>query len=181
MSESVRAEVRREGGKAVLHPRSGGLWAITLTRRVAGVDRGRLWDWITQPELLGEWSPFVPDRPLTHVGRAHAREVDGARVVASDVLQLHAGETLRHRWGPDDLTWRIEDDHGQFRLTLEDQVRDRAEAAAMAASWDICLAVLACRLRGEDVPRVLGEDAVAYGWQLLHDVYTESWEQPDND
>lgn len=180
MEESIRAELRRQGGQAVLHPRSGSKWAVTLRWNVSGADRATLWEWITQPRRLARWSPVVPDRPLIRVGPAFAREGDGAPVLDAGVLQVHEYNTLRHRWGGDDLTLQIEDSNGSW-LTIEDQVTDRAEAADMACTWDISMAVLVCLLRGEEVPRVVGAAARGRDWDALHSVYTTAWEQPDND
>ena len=43
-----------------------------------------------------------------------------------------------------------------------------------AAGWHVCLDVLEPVLGGEDVPRRVGQDALAGGWEALRDKYADA-------
>ena len=180
MQDPILTELHLAGGAAKLQQRPASLWAVHLKRTFAATP-AELWPWITQPDRLVLWSPVVPDRPLDTPGTAHAREDDGAPVVACDVVQVQEHRLLRHRWGRDTLSWGLTAADGGTELSLEVEVDTVNGGAAVGAGWDVCLATLACLLRGDDVRRVVGDDAMSYGWEQLRDVYLASWEQPPTD
>lgn len=139
-------------------------WTLPVTPVLA-------WELITDPAQLARWSPIVPDRPLTSTGPANAREHEGEDPVDAEVLTADRPHDLVHRWGSDLVTWRLEEADGATRLTLETTVGDREMAAMTAAGWHVCLATLSALTGGADVPRVVGEEAMAYGFESLRDRY----------
>jgi uncharacterized protein YndB with AHSA1/START domain len=133
---------------------------------------------LTEPGRLARWSPFVPDREVTTVGPATARENPGDPPVDAEVLFVDPHRELVHRWGDDRLRWRLEPTPEGSRLTLEHTFGPPAEAgpdeAAMyAAGWHVCFAVLVPVLDGEPVARVVGAAAESYGWTAWRDRYRD--------
>ena len=126
-----------------------GRWTLTLQRRLRH-DPARVWRMLTVPEELARWSSFVPDRTLDTVGPATARENPDDEPVAADVLVLDPPRELVHRWGDDLL---------------------RPWAGSFAAGWHIVLATLAALEGSDEAPRVVGQDAMEYGWERLRDEY----------
>lgn len=143
---------------------------LTMTRDL-DADQGWTWEMLTEPGRLVTWSPVVPDRPLTAVGPATSTEATGQPEVACDVLEIDAPHALVHRWGNHQLRWGLVDVGGRTQLGLQETHVDTADAARNAAGWHLCLAVLEGLARGLDVPRVVGQDAMAYGWEDLRDRY----------
>lgn len=148
----------------------------------------RLWDYLTQPELLALWSPIVPDRPLTEVGPAQARETPDSPATEARVIELEPGTVLRHAWGEGEVLWEltesevhVEDDvlEGATRsthLALTQTFTQQDLVPMTAAGWHVCFAVLTLVLDGEDVERVIGDNALAVGWEGLRDAYAKNFD-----
>lgn len=134
-----------------------------------GGSADQLWRAVTDPEVLQRWSPIVPERPLTSVGPALSRETPEADPVAADVLAIADGRALTHRWGDDIIEWAIEDG----RVVVQMRLVQPELAAMSAAGWQVCLGVLDALLDGEDQARILGMDAMAYGWAELNEAHAE--------
>lgn len=136
-----------------------------------------LFRYLTDPALLAQWSPIVPNRPLTSVGPASSREHPGDPEVAADVVSVITGQEVRHRWNPDVLRWRIIDGGSVVadgcRLKLEMQLERPEFASLYAAGWHVCLGVLDALLAGEKQERIVGNDAMAHGWRELRARYCE--------
>ena len=147
-----------------------GRWTLTLQRRLRH-DPARVWRMLTVPEELARWSSFVPDRTLDTVGPATARENPDDEPVAADVLVLDPPRELVHRWGDDLLRWTLAADDGGTLLTLRHTFDDRPWAGSFAAGWHIVLATLAALEGSDEAPRVVGQDAMEYGWERLRDEY----------
>ena len=152
-----------------------GRWVLRMTRELPH-DVERVWTKLTEPEELRKWSPVVPDRPLTSVGPAKAREDPDQEAVDAEVLVNDRPRELAHRWGPHVLRWTLEPTASGCLLTLEQTVDRPAESALFAAGWHLCLAVLVGLLDGHDVERVVGSRAYDYGWGSLEAQYRESLE-----
>ena len=56
---------------------SHGTTLLTMSLRLE-TQPSRLWEFLTEPELLATWSPVVPDRVLAVVGPAWSRETPEA-------------------------------------------------------------------------------------------------------
>ena len=149
-----------------------GAWVLTLVRDFAHPVE-RVWPWLTDPDRLRRWSPVVPDRPFDSIGDRQVRENPGDDPVTGDVIAVDPPHELVHRWGDDFLRWRLTATDTGCRLTLEQTMRDRGPAAMNAAGWHLCLGVLDDVLNGVDTARVVGQDAVAHGWEGLRDRYAD--------
>lgn len=139
-----------------------------------GADQQTVWSYVTEPELLAAWSPKVPDRPLTSVGPAEARENPEDAPFSVEVLAVDPGKQVTHRWGDDLITWTITGDRIDFAIVL----RELNAAAMYAAGWQVCFGVLAALLQGEQQPRIVGEDAFRVGWQELKERYDVEFARP---
>jgi len=179
-------------------PSAGSTWLVTLTRALPA-SPDDVWSWLVQPKRLAAWSPIVPDEPFTHVGERRSKEKpsDEEEIIA-DVLGVEENHLVKHRWGDSTLTWKVvglsaRETGGTpvTQLTLEQEAPSRDDALDAAAGWDVALAVLATMIRlgadpvhphrntegtprsqrdeGEKLRRIVGEDALAYGWQDLRD------------
>lgn len=47
------------------------------------------------------------------------------------------------------------------------------DAAMYAAGWQVCFGVLDAILAGEDAERIVGQDAMAHGWEELRAQWAE--------
>ncbi len=147
----------------------------------------RVWDYITEPELLARWSPIVPDRPLTVVGPAHSQESPEAPAAEARVIEVESGTVLRHAWGMGEVLWELtESEVGaagggveSSHLALTQTFAQQDLVPMTAAGWHVCFAVLSLVLDGQDVERVVGEDAMAVGWDALRDAYVRNFASAD--
>ncbi|MFC4223784.1 SRPBCC domain-containing protein [Lysinibacter cavernae] len=135
-----------------------------------------LWPWITEPKLLRRWSPVVPDRPFVSLSPVTSRESPAADPVDATVVDLEPPHRLSHRWGGDLLTWTIapdpENEQASSVLSLRQTLGDAEFSAMMLAGWHVCLATLSAHLEGKPVHRVVGDDALAHGWDGLRERYS---------
>jgi uncharacterized protein YndB with AHSA1/START domain len=145
-------------------------WVLTMSRRF-GSPPERVWRMLTEPDELARWSPVVPDRPLDTLGPARSRETPETPEVDVEVLVCDPPRELVHRWGTHLLRWTLTSDGDGTRLTLADTLDEHADGSRNGAGWHMCLAVLGARLDGEDVPRIVGPDALAHGYEDLQRRY----------
>jgi uncharacterized protein YndB with AHSA1/START domain len=167
--DRVRAEIAAQPAEATL-TQVAGRWVLTMTRTLRH-PRERVWPYLTEPRLLGRWSPVVPDRALTSVGPATSRETPEQSPVDAEVLVSDPPRELVHRWGGHLLRWTLTPTASGSRLTLEHTFDKPAERASYGAGWHVCLAVLTAVLDGYDVERVVGKQALDYGWSALNERY----------
>lgn len=157
---------------ASLTPARFHLGALTLTRRVTAA-QDVVWQHLTQPDLLAQWSPVVPDRPLDTAGPATSRENPGDEPVDATVHEARGPWFLEHSWGPERLTWQLAPSGDGTQVNLVHELSDPDQLASMAAGWHLCLTVLASRLDGRDTTRCVGGDALAHGWEMLRERYAQ--------
>jgi uncharacterized protein YndB with AHSA1/START domain len=169
MTDLVMHEIETQPVAATL-AKADGRWVLTMVRDLPHPVE-RVWPKLTEPAQLATWSPVVPDRPLTTVGPATARERPDQDPVDAEVLLSDPPRELVHRWGAHQLRWRLTPTPTGTRLTLEHTFDIETEASMFGAGWHICLAVLAVRLAGHDVDRVTGERASEFGWDSLNERY----------
>lgn len=139
-----------------------------------GADPQTAWGYVTDPELLVQWSPIVPDRKLDAVGPAESRETPEDAPVKVDVVAVDPGKEVTHWWGDDLITWTITGD----RIDGSMQLQHLESAPMYAAGWHVCFGVLLTLLKGEEQQRIVGEDAFKYGWQELKERYDEELAAP---
>jgi len=138
----------------------------------------QVWPWLVEPERLRLWSPSIPNRILDSAGPATAFESPDGETVDGEVISVDPPRELVQRWATSLLRWTLapasEDDVDDTVLVLEHKLEPSAadQASMMAAGWHLCLAVLRQHLAGNPVDRVVGEDALLYGWAELHERYT---------
>ncbi|HEY2794908.1 MAG TPA: SRPBCC family protein [Micromonosporaceae bacterium] len=159
--------------------RVDGRWVLTMQRDLAYPPE-RVWRMLTDPDRLALWSPIVPDRPLTSPGPAVARENPGMPSVDAEVLVADPPRELVHRWDTHLLRWRLEPTATGTRLTLADTLDEFADGSRNGAGWHICLAALAVNLDDDGTGRVVGMDAMAYGWEKLNDAYAAAFVGADS-
>jgi uncharacterized protein YndB with AHSA1/START domain len=134
-----------------------------------------VWTALTDPEALAQWAPFTVDRDLGRVGPATLRMIDGEdhQELPGVVSRAEPPALLEYTWGDDQLSRRLDAVDGGTRLTLRHTVADPDLVPKVAAGWHLCLVVAEHLLDGAPIGPIVGEDAMRYGWQDLHDAYAE--------
>lgn len=178
MNSDIRERIKGLKLTAAMDGPRGPEWLVMRWTPSAPTTPSSLFRYLTQPDLLKLWSPVVPDRPLTLVGPATSREAPGAAPVPADVTSVITDQEVTHRWGQDLIRWRIiaggTVEADGCRLKIEQEL-ERPEFASMyAAGWQVCLGVLDALLTGQDQERIVGEDALDYGWRELRRAYWAS-------
>ena len=161
------ARVQKEGEK----------WTLILVRQLRHSPE-KVWEAITDPVHLREWSPFDADGNLGTVGAKVKLTTVGAptaQVSETVVTRADAPEVLEYKWGGFDMRWELEACEGGTRLTLWTNIGHRFIAMG-AAGWHICLDVLDRLLAGQPIGRLVGPDAVKFGgWQRLQEEYAKQF------
>jgi uncharacterized protein YndB with AHSA1/START domain len=150
----------------------GERWTLVFVRDFRHA-RATVWAALTDPAQLDAWSPFRPDRNLATTGPATLTMVDGDTEVplAAAVLRAEPPGLLEYSWDADLLRWELAEIEGGTRLTLRHTVQAEGWIPKVAAGWHLCLDVAERLLDGDPVPVIRGQEAMAYGWQELHDAY----------
>jgi len=135
-----------------------------------------VWAALTDPERLRQWAPFTTDRDLGQVGAVTITMIDGETtdVSAARVTRCEPPSLLEYTWGDDVLRWELEAAGPGTRLTLHHTLENRSDLPRVAAGWHICLVVAERLLDGHPIGPIVGNDAMNYGWQALHDRYAET-------
>ncbi|HEX2664322.1 MAG TPA: SRPBCC family protein [Candidatus Acidoferrum sp.] len=166
------AQVRKEGEK----------WTLILTRELRHSPE-KVWQALTDPEHLREWAPFDADGNLGAVGARVKLTTVGApapRVTETIVKRADAPKALEYTWGDFDMRWELQPLAGGTRLTLWTNIGRRFISMG-AAGWHICFDVLDRLLAGQPIGRVVGPEAMKFGWQRLNAEYAKQFgvETPD--
>lgn len=174
----ISARIEKLRLTAAMDGPRGPEWLVLRWTPSTTTSKSTLFRYLTEPDLLALWSPIVPDRPLTAVGTAVARESPDAPTSTAYVVSVVPGQEVTHRWGRDTLRWRLIDggviESDGCRLKLEQELERPEYASKYAAGWHVCLAVLDALLAGEKQERIVGADALDHGWRELRRTY---WEQ----
>jgi uncharacterized protein YndB with AHSA1/START domain len=149
-----------------------GTWTVTFVRELAHPPE-RVWGALVRADELPKWAPFESDRDLDATGPATLTMVDGdlREAMASEVRAVDPPTRLEYTWGTDVLSWDLSPTDGGTRLTLRHTVQGKDWMPKVAAGWHLCLVVADHVLAGEVVTPIVGNDAMRYGWQDLHDAY----------
>ena len=152
---------------------NGGRSTLVFVRQLRHAP-AKVWAALTDPEQLPQWAPFGPNRDLGHVGDATLTMTDGqgAEFVAH-VTRAEPPTLLEYTWGDDILRWELEPSTLGTRLTLHHTTDDPTMVPKVAAGWHICLVVAERLLDGHPIGPIVGENAMRFGWQALHDAYAE--------
>jgi uncharacterized protein YndB with AHSA1/START domain len=159
------AEVRKDGEK----------WTLVLVRELRHPPE-KVWKALTDPASLREWAPFDADRSLAAVGPVKLSTVGtpAPQVSQTQVTRAEAPRLLEYRWGDNDMRWQLEPLGDGTRLTLWHNI-DRGFIAMGAAGWHICLDVLDRLVADEPIGRIVGGEAMKFGWPRLNDEYTKQF------
>jgi uncharacterized protein YndB with AHSA1/START domain len=157
------AEVRKDGEK----------WTLVLVRELRHSPQ-KVWHALTDPVSLREWAPFDADRTLAAVGPVKLSTVGTPtpQVSETEVTRADAPKLLEYRWGDNQMRWELEPLGDGTRLTLWHNI-DRGFIAMGAAGWHICLDVLDRLMGDEPIGRIVGGDAMRFGWPRLNEEYAK--------
>ena len=91
----------------------------------------KVWEAITDPEMLAQWTPYTADRNLSRTGDAVITMLteDGAPEMSLPVT-VHVVETTRrleHEWGPDELVWDLTPIEGRYPRRADAEVARRGD------------------------------------------------------
>lgn len=164
--EAAGAEVRKEGEK----------WTLVLVRDLSHSPQ-KVWKALTNPDDLREWAPFDSDRSLGVVGSATLSTVGVPTPLVSEtrVTRAEALRVLEYNWGGNDIRWELEPlGSGGTRLTLWHNI-DRGFIAMGAAGWRICFDVLERLLADRPIGRIVGPEAMKFGWPRLNAEYAKQF------
>jgi uncharacterized protein YndB with AHSA1/START domain len=110
----------------------------------------RVWQFVTDPDELAQWFPsraeieLRPGGTIKFSGDPNMAESTG-RVIAVD-----APRHLSFAWGGDELHFDLEAlDEKRTHFTLTDVLAAENTAARNGAGWEVCLAALDTKARGE--------------------------------
>jgi len=159
------AEVRKDEDK----------WTLIVIRELRH-SPDQVWKALTDPASLREWAPFDADHSLGAVGPARLSTVGTPTPQVSDtqVTQAEAPRVLEYRWGDNNLRWTLEPLGDGTRLTLWHSI-DRGFISMGAAGWHICLDVLDRLLAGAPIGRIVGGEAMKFGWPRLNAEYARQF------
>ena len=147
--------------------KDGEKWTLILTR-VLRHSREKVWEALTDPDHLREWSPFEVDADLARAGvKVNLTWSGTGRITEAHITRAEAPQVLEFG----DIRWELEPTAGGTRLTLWHSI-DRRFIAWGAAGWHICFDVLDRLLRDDPIGRIAGADAMKLaGWQRLTGEY----------
>ncbi|WP_127494729.1 SRPBCC family protein [Paenibacillus glycanilyticus] len=154
--------------------RDGDKWVLVLVRTLEHpIDE--VWATLTEAEQLASWGPFKPERDLVSVGAVQLEHIDmpEAETMQGTVLEVTAPELLVLQWGDDILRWELSGDKERTILVLKHRFMEHKQAPSYAAGWHLCLAGLAGRLEGKDMPSMVGHKAYNFGYKELYSQYAK--------
>jgi uncharacterized protein YndB with AHSA1/START domain len=165
------AQIRKDRGK-----NGEDKWTLVLVRELRHPPE-KVWQALTDPAHLREWAPFEADGSLGTVGNTVKLTTVAApklQVSETTVTRADAPQALEYNWGDHDMRWELEAFDGGTRLTLWTNI-DRRFISMGAAGWHICFDVLDRLLSGTPIGRIVGPEAMKFGWQRLHAEYAKQF------
>jgi uncharacterized protein YndB with AHSA1/START domain len=151
-------------------------WTLVLVRELRHSPE-KVWQALTDPAHLREWAPFDADGSLGTAGNTVKLTTVGApatHVTETKVTRADAPKVLEYNWGDHDVRWELEPVGGGTRLTLWTNIGHRFIAMG-AAGWHICFDVLDHLLSRTPLGRIVGPEALKFGWQRLHAEYAQQF------
>lgn len=165
-----------EGGEYTPGPASGARiekdgekWTLVLVRELRHSPE-KVWEALTDPAELREWAPFEADGNLGKVGTVNLTWVGRSARQEARVTRADAPRLLEY----DDMRWELEANGGGTRLTLWHSI-DRRFISMGAAGWHICFDVMDRLLSGIPLGRLVGGEAMKFGWQRLNAEYARQF------
>ena len=151
-------------------------WTLVLVRELHHSPE-KVWRALTDPAHLREWAPFDADGSLGAVGGKVKLTAVGAptpQVTETEVRRADPPNMLEYNWGGFDMRWELEALRGGTRLTLWTNI-DRRFISMGAAGWHICFDVLERLLAGQPIGRIVGPEAMKFGWPRLNAEYAKQF------
>jgi uncharacterized protein YndB with AHSA1/START domain len=151
-------------------------WTLILVRELRHSPE-KVWEALTDPAHLREWAPFDADGSLGRVGATVKLTTVAApalRVTETTVTLADSPRVLEYKWGDFDMRWELERLDGGTRLTLWTNIGRRFIAMG-AAGWHICFDVLDRLLSETPIGRIVGGEAMNFGWQRLNTEYAKQF------
>ena len=156
--------------------KDGESWTLVLVRDLRHAPE-KVWQALTDPAQLREWAPFDADGNLGVAGSKVTLTVVGmttSQAAETTVTRADAPKCLEYDWGGQHLRWELEPLGTGTRLTLWHDI-DRRYITMGAAGWHICLDVLDHFLGGAPLGRIVGSEAMKFGWQRLNAEYGQQF------
>ena len=155
------AEVRKDGDR----------WTLVLVRDLHHPPE-KVWRALTEPAQLREWAPFDADRTLDTTGPVKLSTVGAPTTQVSEtrVTRAERPNLLEYDWGGNAMRWQLEPLPDGTRLTLWHAIA-RDFISMGAAGWQICFDVLDRFLGGHPIGRIVGGEAMKFGWPRLNAEY----------
>ncbi|HKI06272.1 MAG TPA: SRPBCC family protein [Thermoanaerobaculia bacterium] len=159
------AEVRKDADR----------WTLVLVRNLKHPPT-KVWQALTDPAHLAEWAPFDADRNLGTVGPVTLSTVGAPKPQVSEtqVKRADAPRLLEYSWGGNDMRWELEPQGAGTRLTLWHNI-DKGFISMGAAGWHICFDVLEQLLADAPIGRIVGMEAMKFGWPRLNAEYAKQF------
>jgi uncharacterized protein YndB with AHSA1/START domain len=162
---AASAEVRKDADR----------WTLVLVRDLKHPPT-KVWQALTDPAHLAEWAPFDAGRNLGTVGPVKLSTVGAPKPQVSEtqVKRADAPRLLEYSWGGNDIRWELEPQGAGTRLTLWHNI-DKGFISMGAAGWHICFDVLEQLLAGAPIGRIVGMEAMEFGWPRLNAEYAKQF------
>ncbi|MBL1084419.1 SRPBCC family protein [Streptomyces actinomycinicus] len=130
----------------------------------------RVWHFVTDPGELAAWFPSRAEADLRPGGTIRFTGDPNMPESTGRVLSVDPPRHLSFTWGDDELHFELEAvGEGRTRFTLTNVLAGTDTAARNGAGWEVCLAALDARARGE---RPGGPHAGAGApWREFYDAY----------
>jgi uncharacterized protein YndB with AHSA1/START domain len=159
-----------------------GRWRLTFVQPIRHPPE-KVWAALTDPAQLDQWAPFTAAHDLSVLGENTLTMVDGdtRTDIPITVLRSEPPRRLEYTWGDDLLSWRLGDLPPGTVLGLTHTIARRDMGAMVAAGWHICVAVADRLLAGRPVGVIRGRDALAHGFERLHQAYAKVLDGEDSD
>ena len=162
---------------ARVEKKDGTQWGLILVRELRH-SPDMVWEALTDPAQLREWSPFDADANLGTAGaKAQLTTVGAPKSMVSETTVSRADrpKLLVYNWGGNEVRWELEPTGSGTRLTLWTSIPKNFIAMG-AAGWHVCLDVLDHLLGGDPLGRIVGPEAMKFsGWQRLHADYAKQF------
>jgi uncharacterized protein YndB with AHSA1/START domain len=149
--------------------KDGEKWTLILVRELRHPP-AMVWQALTDPAHLREWAPFDVDGSLGTVGTVKLTWVGTPTPLETRVTRADAPKVLEYN----DIRWELEAFGGGTRLTLWHSI-DRRFISMGAAGWHICFDVLDHLLSGTAIGRIVGGEAMKFGWPRLNSEYAQQF------
>ena len=151
-------------------------WTLIVSKELRHAPQ-IVWNALTDPAQLREWAPFDATGSLDKPGTTVTFQWAGTPTsFETTVRRADAPHALEYASPDMDLRWQLEPTPTGTRLTLWTNI-DRNYISMGAAGWHIAFETLERKLDGTPIPRIAGNDAVAFaGWQRLNADYANQWD-----